>query len=367
MLRGAVTAALVAAFASTFHAAVAHAAYQWEYTPRGGEVRLNQSIFKASHNSQDRNESFAAQIDDFNCWGIEFDMCWSGGQIHVDHCDAAAGDGCDANRETILEELQDLNGARTDEFKITFIMFEVKCEGDFPAGFDIAQAVWNAFVLVFPESWVYTPTEFLSTPGDSARWPSWAELDRRGKHYILFLQGPGAPGHPKFFATRSSRPLAPPQTPSNVVLWNDRYAQGEALSSAERGDFWLSRSWPPYFCSNDSENQNYWNDAVGKGFNLVATNCISNTYTMTDWRVHPPQPIWVDRTSGDDNREWGTLGYQFYSVGNGDGEGLIGSLRRATNQVFVSVEAGDYGVEAAPYTISGSMRIGARGGAVIIR
>lgn len=54
-----------------------------------GETRYNAAMYKASHNSYSRDESLAAQIDDYNVWQIELDVYDYGGQLYINHdCDA---------------------------------------------------------------------------------------------------------------------------------------------------------------------------------------------------------------------------------------------------------------------------------------
>ena len=40
------------------------------------EQRFNAGTYKASHNSYDRDETLASQIDNWNCWCIELDLHW---------------------------------------------------------------------------------------------------------------------------------------------------------------------------------------------------------------------------------------------------------------------------------------------------
>jgi len=81
-------------------------------------VPYNAGIYKASHNSYDRNESLAEQIDAYNVWQLEFDIYDFNGEFRVNHnCDPVVGVEC---RYPRLPLGQDGSGNPYAESKVYF-------------------------------------------------------------------------------------------------------------------------------------------------------------------------------------------------------------------------------------------------------
>src|SRR3954469_25982212 len=90
-----------------------------------GEQRFNAAIYKSSHNSYQRNESLAEQIDDYNIWQIELDIIDYEGELKVRH---DCGDlWALHNAETLSDLLTKLVAeSKTYIYKFTIIYLDLK-------------------------------------------------------------------------------------------------------------------------------------------------------------------------------------------------------------------------------------------------
>src|ERR1017187_4297705 len=92
-----------------------------------GEQRFNAAIYKGSHNSEDRDESLAQQIDDYNVWQIELDIYDYQGDLKVNHlCDPGSLDAADT-LTTLLTKM--VAESKTFSSKFTVIYLDMKGNG----------------------------------------------------------------------------------------------------------------------------------------------------------------------------------------------------------------------------------------------
>lgn len=280
-----------------------------------GEQPLDAYRYKASHNTYERNENNARQIDEYNCWAVEFDINWDGSDaglfdrgIWVAHSCPIAGE-TRSMRSELVETLQ----ADTIRSRATILWLEMKdnsvCSdfGSWPANYHelVFDRVSSALQDVGMD-WdnVYTPFDFFLT--DNQRWPSYQELVRRGKFLIFVLEDENGGFSSLFFNATDS--------PGN---WNGNY--NVAFVNREQGSFpsdtsvrpshidrWMWRSYPDGVTGDDS-----WDTAMDRSFNLVSTNKIDHTYT-NESRAYPSAPLFVNGTFG--GTEWGTLLRPFNTV-----------------------------------------------------
>lgn len=349
------------------------AQYAWEFVPRPGERRLGYNIFKASHNSYERSETYAQQLDEWNCWCLELDVVWKDNALRVDH---------DCGAATLLStSLDNINNAILTPFRVTVIWLEWKsiCNGS-PSNQTIFDNLAGAINLHIGLNNCYTPEQFLDANGDNKNWPSWQELVRRGKNWIVVCEGwpslnpCGQPlptpcvGWPHVFRTFCTGCTPAPPPADSRALHNHEETDSPGLPS----DHWLSRGYPEATCG--LEMPDGWDDGVGNGHTLVATNCISDNETNADYRVHPPQPCFVTHNDIGSANEYGTIRDPFWGLGLEDGStgGLLGAVHRVKTYGDLSeiwVQAGDYDF-SGPITINGPCVIlnwSGVGTAVVIR
>lgn len=356
--------------------------YVREFVPRQGERRLGHNIFKASHNSYERNETYVAQLDEWNCWALELDLVWKDGALRVAHS-------CGEETTLLSTALDRINDSITTPYRVTIVHFEFKsdCDGSTPAQ-TIYDNLVGAILTHYSASNIYAPPEFgeavvgpppgLVITGDNKRWPSWQELVRRQKRWIFAAQNMPGPDSPYFFKFRGAEAVPDVSNPP-LDQYRALYNLHENEASGPFSDYWLSRGYPDPACGESGgaglETQTEWNNGVtGSPFNIVATNCISNDHTNSDYRVHPPQPCFVRRNDVGSANEYGTLRDPFWGLGTQDGQngGLLGAVYRVNGYGDLSeiwVQPGDYDYPG-PIDINGPCIIineAPAAGAVVIR
>jgi hypothetical protein len=328
-----------------------------ETGPRIGEHRFNDFIYKASHNSYERSEPLNEQIDHYNVWQLELDMWWEGNgcDISVEHFCASVHDA-----QSLTTELSEIATSLTADQRFTVIYMETKnpldgnpCYEDWPGRSEYIQCIYNTIDGVLGAEHVYTVNEFKSV--DGSRWPSRPELQRRGKNFVFILddQDIGGPFDDEFFFSTTGQNPPGASLPDNTVLVSiNAGCDIDSIDSgpAERNDRWLYRAWPDASRCDACwmHNGNYWDNAVNFGFNLIATNCVSEDHTFAV-PTHSPQPLFVLEPQESSGRQLGTLGFPYIGV-----VGLIAGVNRASAMVDVVISGGTYDVTAAsggPYVI----------------
>lgn len=329
---------------------------------------FNGAIYKSSHNSYDRDETLAQQIDDYNVWQIELDLCTSDEGLKVSHtCDA----GTLASARTLKGSLATLlANSRTYSQKFTLVYFDLKQnwadDANAPANTGIYDEILSTIKALFGTH-LYTPG-LLAVDKD---WPSFKALNGRGYYFAVVVDWHGAAhtpnaarDDPDLFTVSVNNP--PAQEFWSAVLVNvDGGCDASPTSKAPttpRGR-WLYRYWPS--CGQDCPQMNgaYWTNAVSKGYTFIATNCVNWDHTFQP-PTQSPQPLFVTRAAavscpnGYTTCEWGTLGFPFHDLGK--------ALQRASPLTTVSVGAGSYTLGPGPVTLNAPLTLTASGGAATL-
>jgi hypothetical protein len=332
-----------------------HGAHIPETAPRVGEQRFNRFIYKASHNSYERDEPLYDQIDVFNVWQLELDLQYDNGQlpgsciISVEHyCASLHGS------RSLTAELNEIAASLTAGQRFTVIYLEMKspltgadpCYQDWPDRSSYRQCIRDAFAGTIGVDRIYRADDFKSI--DHSRWPSRPELQRRGKNFMVVLdehEVGGLADDDFFFGATEENP---PGTglPANTVLVNIN--GGCDIDSVDSGpadvnDRWLYRAYPDttrcdYCIGHDG---GYWTNAIKFGFNFIATNCVSEGFTVQS-PTHSPQPLFVREYFQTSEPQYGTLGYPYIGV-----DGALAGVNRASPMVDVVFSGGTYEVTKA--------------------
>jgi len=313
-----------------------------------GEQRFNAAVYKASHNSYERDESLASQIDDWNCWCLELDLVWhTDNQIRVQH-------GCSSGDELLFTRLTQIAASVDAGNRVTVVYLEMKgaCEA-WPARSVYRNYIRSAMDSAFFNG-VYPAIEFKTT--DQHRWPSYQELLRRGYFWIIILdeEETGFADDDYFFGMARGNP--PTAFEDNSVLINSD-DDDDVPNFGNEPDRWLFRAYPTPVCG-PGDDADYFHDAAANGYNFVATNCIDHAYTMIT-PTHSPAPFHV--APGDINAtQYGTLGYPYRSA-----DGFMLATLRVSPMVPIVIETGVYDVSPS-FQISRPMVLKTNGGLVRI-
>jgi len=306
---------------------------------------LDNHQFKASHNSYQRDEDLDDQIDNYNVWCVELDLNWEtdcGPCITVDHCCWPSYE-C-GGEQRLWESIAEILRSTEIDNRITFIWLDIKDPSDIA---NFCHETWpldrreliRTQMLTLGASSVYTQAELdVDFAANGGHWPSWQELRRRGKKFIVVLEDQlDASGKDQdsvlFIAVsppNSTVAQYPHATFVNVEHGSTSY--GSPLPN----DRLLYRAW-----NTD------WDDALARGFNLVGTDDVNDGSTITDSRTHSPQPLYVDGTSSNPERQWGTKGYPLAEIS--------AALSRATPGVTLWLRPGKY---TGAYVFDQSLAIG---------
>ncbi len=289
------------------------------------EQRFNAGIYKASHNTYERNETSASQIDHWNCWCLEFDLVWhQDNTVRVQH-------GCgDPFAPLLSAHLNAVNQSVESADRVTVIYLELKpaCSS-WPARTIYREAIRSAIITELGNA-VYQSQEFKVL--DQHRWPSYQELLRRGYRWVIILdeEETGFADDNYFFGMARGNP-ATAFEPNSVLInsGNDDLVPNRG----SQPDRWMFRAYPTPRCDL-GDNEDYFDDAVANGYTFVATNCIDRNYTMTP-TTHSASPVRV--TSAGTGTAFGTLGFPFRQ-----GSGLVQAVQRASARVPVRLDAGQY-------------------------
>jgi hypothetical protein len=299
---------------------------------------LDNFQFKASHNSYQRDEDLDDQIDNYNVWCVELDLNWEtdcGPCITVDHC-------CDlvtecGGEQRLWESIAEILRSTEIDHRVTFIWLDIKdpsswwnrCHDTWPS--DRREVIRDA-MLTLGASSVYTQAEFdVDFATNGGHWPSWQDLRRRGKKFILVLEdqldASGKDKDPVLFIAVSPPGSTVAQYPHATFV--NVEGGSTAYGSPQPNDRWIYRAW-----NTD------WGVALSRGFNLVGTDDVDNGSTVTDSRTHCPQPLYVDGASSDPDRQWGTRSYPL--------SGISAAVSRATAGVTIRLRAGKYAGSSVP-------------------
>lgn len=294
------------------------------------EQRFNAGSYKASHNSRERDETLASQIDNWNCWCLELDIVWhTDNQIRVQH-------GCGSQEAAGLLAVQLGLIAQSVESRdrVTVVYMEMKpaC-ASWPSREVYRAYIQNAVNTMLPGG-VYTADEFKGF--DQFRWPSYQELLRRGYRWVVILDEEETSFADDDFFFGMARGNPPVAFEPNSVLVNS----GDDDVVPNRGtqpERWMFRAYPTPFC-DVGDTEDYYDDAIRNGYTFVATNCIDRHYTMTP-TTHSASPLRV--VSSGTGTAFGTLAFPYRQ-----GAGLVQAVQRASPRVPIRMNAGTYHVPA---------------------
>jgi hypothetical protein len=335
-----------------------------------GERPVNSFVMKATHNSYERDEPMWQQIERYGTFCVELDMYWDNDAHGTNQPDIMIEHFCNSSHDarTLREELQEIatpTAGMTE--RVIFVYLEMKttnqgvCYDDWPVdGQQIVDKIIGelratlGLGTVEAPGTVYTPHTFINVHG--SRWPSMQEINRLGHRFVVFVDDNGtfADNDLVFTVAGSVIGFDPNTTLLNRSNGNDETGNNNSpIAVAPR---WLNRAWPNVdLCS--LTNGDYWNNSVNRGFNFVATNCVDDSQTITDSRIHSPSPLYLT-TSAPNSAGWGTWNDPMTS--------FIAATNRASAAVNISTEAGNYDVPNN-FRLTRPLKITARGGTVRIR
>jgi hypothetical protein len=346
-----------------------------------GEHRFNAAIYKGSHNSEERDESLAQQIDAYNVWQIELDIMDFEGDFKVpgDDCDPETLQDDADSLTTLLKNMQVESDPLVHQF--TVIYLDMKGNGQegclYSWGSNINNRLKTTFQSSLSANSIYPSSVFVTK--DASSWPSYQNLARRGYRWAVVVDWhdmtpPGADQDELFFQATSINPTGtaadPNWSPSTVLvnLTGGCDISPNKTQPGVRNQRWLYRAWPAGECSGDCQLMSgaYWSTAVSEGYNFVATNCINYSNTF-DSPTHTADPLFVtiQRSTSCPNSyahcDWGTQAFPFHDLG--------AALDRASPGVTVSIQNGIYQISRTdhPRLIKGPMNLAAKGGNVILK
>lgn len=315
-----------------------------ETAPRPGEVRLSQMRYKASHNSYERGESIDQQIDKWNVWMVELDIFWDEDQSDVGKVTVEHYCGSPHNAQSLAWELREAKEASIQSYRPTIIYLDMKdppggdtCYQDWPYTLVYMDEVRKIINNILGESNIYKAEDFKDV--DKLKWPSWQELQRRGKRWIVILDtvaaGLDEQDSKYFFGHWSGGNIFT----SSVLInsgnsWDKPFYD---LGSSGR-DRWLYRLYPSWGdCGVFGETKTYWNNGVKENkYTFTATNCINKEYTMES-PTHSPMPLYVNLTGS--GNQFGTLANPYFGSA-----GLQNAIVRVSSGVPLFIHPGSYDV-----------------------
>ena len=351
-----------------------------EPAPRPGEKRANTFVYKATHNSFQRDNDMDVQINTFNTFMVELDIHYLGNGGYVVQHDCCDNFGA----QTLTEAFDEIDAAPLDN-RVVFIYLQ-QCDDCLSICFECFEDDnWPSRATYFAQikdklddsidaDFFYRHQDFRDI--DDKAWPSLQELIRRGQHVVVFFQekdsdGHGAPSTENFFFGVS---LANPPTDccnfalSNMPGGNDcnPITQYPSIPDGTAWSRWFHRvypesDWDCWFGASDCDenDDDYWDFAVHRGYNFVATNCDEGH--VTDPATHSPLPIYID------------AGFDFACVGTGtqgvpyiDYTGLLCALERVSPAVDIRMAGGLYSpLVASSLVISNPMAIKSSDGGIV--
>jgi hypothetical protein len=309
-----------------------------------GELPLDNFQFKAGHNSYDEDEDMDDQIDNYNVWCVELDLQWEtdcGPCITVDHC-CPEVPGC-WGEQRLHESIAEIMRSTELSRRVTFIWLEIKasgsfwdnnwCHEDWPP--NRREIIRDTLLGLIGEENIYRQSDFdkdFQTNG--GRWPSWQELRRRGKKFILVLEDPFDEGEcgkaydpVMFIAVKSHREAEEKYPWATFVNVQDADTSNEAPLPNDR---YIYRAW----FDIHTDDHDTWEAGASRGFNLIGSDDVDGDYTITDVRTHSPQPLFVDGTASSSARLWGTRNFPMSQIAS--------AVSRATPGTTLMIRPGNY-------------------------
>ena len=316
-----------------------------------GEKRFNKAVYKSSHNSYSRDESLASQIDDYNVWQIELDLCEAGRDIKVSHDTDPDSISAAPSLSALLNRM--VSESETFSQRFTILYLDLK-KVESPENFN--EKLKGIFTRALTVEHIYPSQSFKDEDGSA--WPSWQALVRRNFFWCVIVDWHGERPHNAaddslfFEATSSNPPDDGAIERFNMVLVSvdggcDVHTNNEAPQLKD--DRWIFRIYPGGGCAFDCKqhNGNYWNNAIANEYNLIASNCVNWDHTFGT-PLHCPVPLYVDQSAnaecpnGYEQCGWGTKSFPFLN--------LADAIQRASPMVPILIAPGNYNLRTAGQT-----------------
>lgn len=306
-----------------------HAEAQTNVGP--GEQRFNQGVYKASPKEND-----ADVIDAYNCWFIQFTIGTDGFNIWTKaFCE---------DRQPLLLELEDLHDSIDASRRVTVVYLKLwtttieECWTDWSAPENYRPDIQSLCENAFGATHIYTSQEFKND--DASSWPSYQELVRRGRNWIIVLDEEltvYADDDFFFGMARRGVPDGPPATfePNSVLIYSGHYDLADWTTFPNR---WLyySHFINAASCGDpDHDDQNTFVGDINRGNNFIGTFCINEEYTMGP-PIHSPAPVHVVRALAP-TAQYGTIYRPFRAE-----DGLLAAIERASPRVPILIEPATY-------------------------
>ncbi len=307
-----------------------------ETTLRPGEVPIWQQQFKATHNSFQLSRDMDDQIDDYNNWLLELDLHYENGQIIVEHhCADLVGS------QSFAAAMAEIARSVTWSQKVTFIYLNrvtsgtgFECYDEWPSGYQ--ELIKNQIFAAVGEERIYKYADFYWD--DSSVWPSVQELVRRGRNFVISIDG-DSDQEAYFFLNSIVVPVEGGcDAGGSPAPWTAEHNR-------------LGRLYPGGWqgiCSTSClfQDDDYFDDGVRQGYTFIANNCVEDE-DCVDTRLHSPMPYFVS-PSGTPDHQWGTLAYP--RVGP---FGLWLALQVVSPMVEIQMLPGTYAVTDLPPPLPG--------------
>jgi hypothetical protein len=228
------------------------------------EGSIKYHSFKGTHNSYDQPDGIARQLDVYNVWHVEIDLCGvsSGNRIEVKH-------GCvPGSPNGFLEDfLGELHNSSTRHDQIVFLWLDIKeqclslCNWRHHSDDSRAQLIAQAVEHVLGRSTIYAKDDWIA---DGMKWPFAEELLLRGKHYIcIYDNNDHNPNHPLLFVSAHKPDIIFPHT-AFLNIKDGQTGEFPGLSPMD-DDRFLWRSY-------DLNTKEEWQSALNSGIQLLATD-----------------------------------------------------------------------------------------------
>jgi hypothetical protein len=260
---------------------------------------LGYLCFKGSHNSYDKTVSITSQIDDWNVWFIEIDICKDDDILKIKHT-------CGASEYDLDNALQAIKEAKLTQDRLTFVWFDIQvacCDFDDDEPYEVIEPLVSKLNNYFGNE-IYRPAEWKQIDGKV--WPTYQELMARGKHYIMvFDEDDAKPDDDNLFMSAESYADAIDQErfPAQHIAFINRDGADTDGITINPSDQFLWRSYG----LNDPDD---WNKATDLGFTLLCMDEIKQSWSFT--QVQAPSPLVVNKAAT--GSEYGTFGNPAHSV-----------------------------------------------------
>ena len=257
--------------------------------------------FKASHNSYEQPHSVTHQLDGYNVWCLELDLCGRNrlGLIEVRHNCFFPFKG------HFVEYLDEIRSSKAWGDRVLFLWLDIKescvlgCRWRL-SDEDRIEQIATDLRSVFGEKHIFSKEDWARR---GKRWPSIADLLADQKFVVsVYDNNDHNPNHPLLFVSAHKM---------SAVLKHTAFLNvKDANKSAFRGlspEIEAQILWRAYDLNTRSE----WQRAERLGMNLLATDNYDEKWTFSD-RVFPPLPVYIRASAA--RPQHGTLRYPYSGI-----------------------------------------------------